>query len=755
MKTSTEDRKIETSGVTDSAKFTINANGKAFKALIDGLYSNKIKSIIRELWTNAYDSHIDAGKPSEPFECHLPSFLNPEFRVRDFGVSLSHEDVLGLYSTIFESTKEDTNSQVGKWGLGSKSPFAYTDTFTVTTWLDGTQRQYSAYIGEDGIPIIALMDMKPSGELKGLQISFPVDSDDIDEFEENADEVSTGFDIKPTLVGTIKSLNSWDNKVVFEGTNWKIFNNKSYSYGHKIQARQGCVLYPIDMALIPEIKDKMNNLSNLNMIINFEIGDLDISVSRESLSYDDHTQKNIAKGLNIMQNELANIVLETFADCTTLWEKRIAAAKYLTHNNSYSTKFSNNFRIYLPDSTKKIVSKTLKWKGKPISARFTVRAPIHTDGKKLTFMRVNEYNPSTNIRHKAILHTQVTATDMLRFFVQDNTKKLSYSGGRIKAAIEADDKCCEGIWIVCDPKSYAYKRFIAQCGNPPVTFVDTLAKPEIESSYVKTPVQVKKLSYGGSFEPTSIDDSKTYFYINTNRNATLLGDHENGRFVAPNTACYALKSLKDEGFIKKDEPVIVIPSSLKKTIDTTNWIHFPSFVEKLIEDNFDVAEYHHYVKHSTFMMDNSRALTVGRMLVDFGIEVSETSAMKPIMEKIIEADEFIEAMNPFCKIAKEMMDLLRISFSLVDNPVKSVESECGKFCNIAEVNYPLIMRYGSSHVDSSSSIKNIRHAVLYILSVDNATKEDTKLEEYEKEEWIKIDTKALSSDEQSEKAIAA
>ena len=104
----------------EKAYFTIAANGKAFRTLIDGLYSNKIRAVIRELCSNAADSHIDAGQ-TKPFKVSIPTSLDPVFRVRDFGTALRHDQVMHLYTTIFQSTKEETNTQTGQLGLGSKS----------------------------------------------------------------------------------------------------------------------------------------------------------------------------------------------------------------------------------------------------------------------------------------------------------------------------------------------------------------------------------------------------------------------------------------------------------------------------------------------------------------------------------------------------------------------------------------------------------------------------------------------------------
>ncbi len=107
------------------------------RKLIDDLYSDKIATPIRELWTNAFDSHIMAGCAAKSFRCQLPNAKTPTFMVRDYGVSLTHEQVMVLYTTVFRSTKERTNAQVGQLGLGSKSPFCYTDAFSVVAYMDG------------------------------------------------------------------------------------------------------------------------------------------------------------------------------------------------------------------------------------------------------------------------------------------------------------------------------------------------------------------------------------------------------------------------------------------------------------------------------------------------------------------------------------------------------------------------------------------------------------------------------------------
>ena len=162
------------SNVGAIGEFRIRNSAKAFSILSSGLYSNKIRAIIRELSCNAVDSHVAAGKESTPFDIHLPNSLEPWFSIRDYGTGLSHDQVTNIYTTYFESTKTDSNAFIGALGLGSKSPFSYTDNFTVTANKDGSKRIYTAFINEQGVPSIALMTDNDTDEPNGVEVQFSV-----------------------------------------------------------------------------------------------------------------------------------------------------------------------------------------------------------------------------------------------------------------------------------------------------------------------------------------------------------------------------------------------------------------------------------------------------------------------------------------------------------------------------------------------------------------------------------------------------
>lgn len=153
------------------SEFKIQASAKAFRILSDNLYSDKVWAVVRELVANAVDAHKAAGKEDLPVRVKIPNALDPMFEVEDWGTGLSHEQVMELYTTYFASDKTDTNSLIGGFGLGSKSPFALTDQFTVTSWYDGVERNYVCLLDGD-VPKVVPSPPHPTDRCNGLKVSI-------------------------------------------------------------------------------------------------------------------------------------------------------------------------------------------------------------------------------------------------------------------------------------------------------------------------------------------------------------------------------------------------------------------------------------------------------------------------------------------------------------------------------------------------------------------------------------------------------
>lgn len=298
------------SNVGEISEFRIRNSAKAFNILSSGLYANKIRAIIRELSTNAVDSHIAANNGNTPFDVHLPTALEPWFSVRDYGQGLDHEQVVNIYTTYFESTKTASNEFVGCLGLGSKSPFAYTDNFTVTAIKNGRKGIYTAFINEHGVPSIALMFEETTTEPNGVEVKFAVnDRNDFYKFEQEAKYVYTYFSLLPVVSNPTNftfSKAHYETKDIIPGVH-------SYRNIDGTFAIMGNIAYPIN---VPNAETNLGDLAYLlkcKLEIHFEIGELDFQASREGLSYIPQTIDAIKTKLSAVRDALS-VVLAKEAD---------------------------------------------------------------------------------------------------------------------------------------------------------------------------------------------------------------------------------------------------------------------------------------------------------------------------------------------------------------------------------------------------------------------------------------------------------
>ena len=143
------------------------------RLLID-LYSDKELAIIRELSTNAYDSHVEAGKAHVPIRVQLPTSLSPYLVIKDEGIGLSIEEVFRLLGQYGASTKRGSNDFNGMLGLGSKSPLTYTNQYTMTVVKDQLRSVIAVTRDEDGVGnLTEVGEPTPTDLPNGVEIKIP------------------------------------------------------------------------------------------------------------------------------------------------------------------------------------------------------------------------------------------------------------------------------------------------------------------------------------------------------------------------------------------------------------------------------------------------------------------------------------------------------------------------------------------------------------------------------------------------------
>src|SRR3990167_6405059 len=201
------EKTLISSGLGNQVNYKILANSKMMNIMSNNIYSNKVRAVMRELSTNAHDSHIAANKADIPFDVWLPSKVEKTFKIRDYGTGLSPENVIDLYSTYGSSDKTDSNSFVGFMGLGSKSPFALVSSFYTISYFNGRKYTFLNFKNEQDIPTISMVSDTETNEQNGLEISFFVKNEDLDKFIQERDFVFCPFETTPNI--WVTELNAW------------------------------------------------------------------------------------------------------------------------------------------------------------------------------------------------------------------------------------------------------------------------------------------------------------------------------------------------------------------------------------------------------------------------------------------------------------------------------------------------------------------------------------------------------------------
>jgi hypothetical protein len=317
---------IEASGLGAGNVFSIATNSKAFEILSRQVYSDPVAAVIREITCNAADAHKLTGRPISDIEIKLPNIFEPEFYVRDYGPGLSVADVCGLYTTYFASTKDQSNDMIGGFGIGSKSPFAVSDQFTITSWHGGFCSEFVCY-KENGAPRINMIRSTPSDEPTGLKVQ--VATSNATAWEHAATQFFKWWPEVPSCLSHIKPIfDGLPHKSAhMEGSlaKWYMQPNTDNSY-----VLMGGVRYQIDKSKVPYFSKLAADwrTHSHSLILVAPLGAVSPQPSREQLNYNEDTVSWLDAAAAYAINELHAEALTSFKQITTLYEARKFCHEY-------------------------------------------------------------------------------------------------------------------------------------------------------------------------------------------------------------------------------------------------------------------------------------------------------------------------------------------------------------------------------------------------------------------------------------------
>ena len=282
-----------TNMLTESFKIANNAH--MMDILSKKLYTNPELAVCRELVCNAIDAH-KAVNSLKKVEVTMPSVYNDfRFIVKDYGTGLSEEDVLNLYTTYGQSTKQGSNDFIGGLGIGSKSPFALTEEFSVVSRYRGTATTYHCY-KQKGLPVCTKLSAVKTDEHDGMTITVPFNINSCSSFLARATHAFKAMSKELVEVSYDAPVLYFEDlfkyaDIQFKHKNLVVYKDKGYSTEFNI--RMGQVMYKAPMSWVTGSSYNYGP----SVFLELPVGSVPIAASRESIEDCEASKEIVTKHL--------------------------------------------------------------------------------------------------------------------------------------------------------------------------------------------------------------------------------------------------------------------------------------------------------------------------------------------------------------------------------------------------------------------------------------------------------------------------
>jgi len=297
----------------DKGNFTVKVNKGIFMMLSQGLYKDPHLAVVRELCCNALDAHRMVGTvDTVPIEVHFPTELEPWLEVKDYGPGMPYEFVMDRFTSFGDSIKSGDDSELteeqkalmtGGLGIGSKSPLAIANSYTVISVHKGLR---SVYICDKngGLPEISVfVKEEPTNKPDGVTVRV----DGIKRYSSFIviSRLFDGFPLYPKVTGEKTYLEDpqpftsyLDGKLLLNGA------DKPLSGSYSIDCKIGDIVYHYSPDFNPQNEFFKRLFSLFNAVIQLPPGSCDILPSREGLVDSKKTKETVNGVLGKIYNEL-------------------------------------------------------------------------------------------------------------------------------------------------------------------------------------------------------------------------------------------------------------------------------------------------------------------------------------------------------------------------------------------------------------------------------------------------------------------
>jgi hypothetical protein len=342
-----------TGGGIEEKEFSIDTNSDMIiKLLRDKMYQNKIGAVCREVISNSRDANRESNKAHTPVKVELThdkSYVSDEYKISfsDEGIGISPERMDNIFLRYGGSTKRDSNDYTGGFGIGAKTPFAYSDEFFIDTVVnvagESVLFQYQALITSDGVresSKMILINTEKTKQNTGTKITIPVQEEDVEEFGNELIYTTLFWSVKPKFIG-FNFRNKKELKIVHEQNEF-MFVKDHLTFGddsYIILIDE--IPYVFDNKKLQEINDGLSKKfmiknDNFKFILKFNTGEITVSGSREDVEYTKENIKKIIQRNNFIISEGEKMIKEKIEQASSYSEACKNSSKIFNYKEGYS-----------------------------------------------------------------------------------------------------------------------------------------------------------------------------------------------------------------------------------------------------------------------------------------------------------------------------------------------------------------------------------------------------------------------------------
>jgi hypothetical protein len=375
----------------DSFGLNLDRAAVLMEMLSKGIYSNPKESAVREYTSNAWDAHKEAGVDKN-IVVDINTDTEGDFiSIEDFGTGLSEEKFKEVYLTYLGTTKDQTNDALGAFGIGSKSGFSVADAFYVINTFEGVRTVNLLYKDGQTLQRTVISSTTVDEDVpNGIKVKIYIDST---WSYRNAVESQLPYFENVSVYKDGEPLYYFEDVVLYKGKNFTV-RNKMFS--NNMHIKLGVVKYPINF------RELGLNTLELPIALNFEIGELSVTPSREHLNYDSKTKDLILNRIEAAINEIVAFIPKDNTvsyDSLKLWKENYKKNRALVNvgevslditqaMNELNASYPEKFKAAKEYSVEKVYVKGFrKFNFKTIQShsldsRFDVKSVLHLDSFK-------------------------------------------------------------------------------------------------------------------------------------------------------------------------------------------------------------------------------------------------------------------------------------------------------------------------------------------------------------------------------------